>query len=73
MEGNRRYQNAIYGLEKLESIVDTLIVIPNDKLLDLAPDLPLHTAFKVSDEIFECGGIEEALDAGVLEEIEDKG
>ncbi len=51
MEGNRRYQNALYGLEKLESIVDTLIVIPNEKLLDLAPDLPLHTAFKVADEI----------------------
>jgi cell division protein FtsZ len=39
------------GLEKLEQIVDTLIVIPNDKLLELAPDLPLHTAFKVADEI----------------------
>jgi len=31
--------------------VDTLIVIPNDKLLELAPDLPLHTAFKIADEI----------------------
>ncbi len=51
MEGHRRYENAIMGLEKLEAIVDTLIVIPNDKLLDLAPDLPLHTAFKVADEI----------------------
>ncbi|MBI4016857.1 MAG: cell division protein FtsZ [Candidatus Aenigmarchaeota archaeon] len=51
MEGNRRYENAISGLEKMENIVDTLIVIPNDKLLDLAPDLPLHTAFKVADEI----------------------
>ncbi len=51
MEGNRRYENAIYGLEKLEGLVDTLIVIPNDKLLELAPDLPLHTAFKVADEI----------------------
>lgn len=51
MEGQRRYENAVYGLEKLENIVDTLIVIPNDKLLDLAPDLPLHTAFKVADEI----------------------
>ncbi len=51
MEGQRRYENAIIGLEKLESIVDTLIVIPNDKLLDLAPDLPLHTSFKVADEI----------------------
>tara|TARA_Y100000310_G_scaffold176077_1_gene176215 strand:+ start:1666 stop:2793 length:1128 start_codon:yes stop_codon:yes gene_type:complete len=51
MEGNRRYENALIGLEKLEQIVDTLIVIPNDKLLELAPDLPLHTAFKVADEI----------------------
>ncbi len=51
MEGNRRYENALIGLEKLEKNVDTLIVIPNDKLLELAPDLPLHTAFKVADEI----------------------
>lgn len=51
MEGHRRYDNAVIGLEKLEQIVDTLIVIPNDKLLELAPDLPIHTAFKVADEI----------------------
>ena len=51
MEGKRRYENATMGLEKLENVVDTLIVIPNDKLLELAPDLPLHTAFKVADEI----------------------
>jgi cell division protein FtsZ len=51
MEGNRRYDNALIGLEKLEQVVDTLIVIPNDKLLELAPDLPLNTAFKVADEI----------------------
>ena len=51
MEGNRRYDNASIGLQKMEQNVDTLIVIPNDKLLELAPDLPLHTAFKVADEI----------------------
>jgi len=51
MEGQRRYENAVIGLEKLQSTVDTLIVIPNDKLLELAPNLPLHTAFKVADEI----------------------
>ena len=51
MEGHRRYQNALYGLEKLEQLTDTLIVIPNDKLLQIAPDLPLNTAFKVADEI----------------------
>lgn len=51
MEGQRRYENALMGLEKLEQNLDTLIVIPNDKLLELAPDLPLQTAFKVADEI----------------------
>lgn len=51
MEGHRRYENAVIGLEKMEQVTDTLIVIPNDKLLELAPELPLHTAFKVADEI----------------------
>ena len=51
IEGQKRIENAMNGLEKMESIVDTLIVIPNDKLLELAPDLPLQTAFKVADEI----------------------
>jgi cell division protein FtsZ len=51
IEGKKRIENAMFGLEKLETVVDTLIVIPNDKLLELAPELPLHTAFKVADEI----------------------
>ena len=51
MEGGRRIENALLGLEMLEKNVDTLIVIPNDKLLEIAQDLPLHTAFKVADEI----------------------
>lgn len=51
IEGRKRIENAMNGLEKLESVVDTLIVIPNDKLLELAPELPLHTAFKIADEI----------------------
>lgn len=51
VEGQKRIENAQYGLERMEAITDTLIVIPNDKLLELAPELPLHTAFKVADEI----------------------
>lgn len=51
MEGKRRYDNAIIGLEKLEHYTDTLIVIPNDKLLEIAPELPIQTSFKVADEI----------------------
>lgn len=51
VEGAKRIENAMEGLERMEGIVDTLIVIPNDKLLDLAPNLPLPTAFKIADEI----------------------
>lgn len=51
MEGSRRYDNAMLGLEKMERFVDTLIVIPNEKLLEIAPNLPLHTAFKLADEV----------------------
>ncbi len=51
IEGKKRVENSEYGLERMESVVDTLIVIPNDKLLEIAPELPLQTAFKVADEI----------------------
>ena len=51
IEGKKRIENAAYGLERLEEVVDTLIIIPNDKLLEFAPELPLHTAFKLADEI----------------------
>jgi cell division protein FtsZ len=51
IEGKKRIENSEYGLERMESVVDTLIVIPNDKLLEIAPELPLQTAFKVADEI----------------------
>jgi len=51
MEGRQRAKNAHEGLENLESVVDTLIVIPNDKLLEIVPDVSIMTAFKVADEI----------------------
>jgi cell division protein FtsZ len=35
----------------LRNIADTVIVIPNDKLLELVPRLPLNAAFKVADEV----------------------
>jgi cell division protein FtsZ len=50
-EGKIRMENALNGLEKLKKNTDTVIVIKNDKLLALAPDLPLNTAFKVCDEV----------------------
>ncbi|MFA4646286.1 cell division protein FtsZ [Pyrococcus kukulkanii] len=51
MEGIRRAKNAEYGLKRLAKNSDTVIVIPNDKLLEVAPKLPIQMAFKVADEI----------------------
>lgn len=50
-EGRLRMRNALEGLSKLKRATDTTIIIPNDKLLTVAPDLPLNMAFRVSDEI----------------------
>ena len=50
-EGIKRRENADQGLEKLQDAADTVIIIPNDKLLEVAPNLPLNKAFMVSDEI----------------------
>ncbi len=50
-EGDSRMENAEWGLAELEENSDTVIVIPNDKLLELVPRLPLNAAFKVADEI----------------------
>jgi cell division protein FtsZ len=44
-------ENALDGLNKMRLICDTTIVIPNDKLLELVPKLPVDAAFKVADEV----------------------
>lgn len=51
VEGVVRMENAERGLNKLRDICDTVIVIPNDKLLDIVPNLSLNAAFKVADEV----------------------
>jgi len=51
VEGKKRMENAMYGLERLQEHTDTIIVIPNDKILEIAPDLPINAAFKVADEV----------------------
>jgi len=51
VEGRIRMTHALEGLAKLRKHVDTVIVIPNDKILEIAPDLPLDAAFNVADEV----------------------
>jgi cell division protein FtsZ len=50
-EGKARMDNAQGGLERLREHSDTVIVVPNDRLLDFAPNLPLEKAFKLCDEV----------------------
>jgi cell division protein FtsZ len=50
-EGLVRAENAVQGLEKLRANVDTVITIPNDRLLELVPRLPVQAAFKVADSV----------------------
>ncbi len=51
-EMGRRQQNASDGVGKLQTKTDTLISIPNDRLLYVAPrDLPLELAFRLADDV----------------------
>ena len=63
-ELGRRQRNAEEGLAKLKEFTDTLIVIPNDKLIEIAPrDLPLEMAFTLADDVLRQGvqGISELI------------
>jgi len=50
-EGIIRWENAQIGLEKLRKTGDTIIVLRNDRLMELFPDIPLQEAFRAGDEI----------------------
>jgi cell division protein FtsZ len=55
-EGEKRRQNADVAIEKLRSAVDTLIIIPNDRLLQtIDRETPLTEAFKVADDVLRQG------------------
>ncbi|TLN01094.1 cell division protein FtsZ, partial [bacterium] len=63
-EVGRRQKNAREGLAKLRPFTDTLITIPNDRLLKIArPDLTLDMAFRLADDVLRQGiqGITELI------------
>ena len=56
IEGKRRMQNAEEGIKNLKNFVDTLLVIPNQKLIDvLDKDIPLKKAFEIADDVLRQG------------------
>lgn len=63
-EGKKRMENTAKGLENLKKYVDTLIIIPNDKIKTVvAKNTPMREALRVADEILKQGikGIAELI------------
>ena len=63
-EGKKRMENTVKGLENLKKFVDTLIIIPNDKIKTVvAKNTPMREALRVADEILKQGikGIAELI------------
>jgi cell division protein FtsZ len=55
-EGRRRTSQAEQGVEALKSRVDTLIIIPNNKLLEVIPEqTPVQEAFRYADDVLRQG------------------
>ncbi len=54
-EGKRRLQQAERGLRELLESVDTMIVIPNEKLLAVAKDAGFFESFRIADDVLRQG------------------
>jgi cell division protein FtsZ len=54
-EGKRRLQQAERGLKELLESVDTMIVIPNEKLLAVAKDAGFFQSFRIADDVLRQG------------------
>ncbi len=68
-EGKIRMENANAGIDKLRGVVDTLLVIPNEKIQYYVPKgTPLVQAFKVADDVLKQGilGITEIIQTPAL-------
>jgi cell division protein FtsZ len=51
-EGRKRMQQALEGIDNLRAAVDTLIIVSNDRLLEIIPEnTPLQRAFSVADDV----------------------
>lgn len=63
-EGAKRKKNADWAIDRLAAVVDTLITIPNDRLLQtIDRNMPLLETFKIADDVLRQGvqGISELI------------
>lgn len=54
-EGSKRCDQADDGIERLRENVDTLIIVPNDRLLEVADNIPVVEAFRLADDVLRQG------------------
>lgn len=54
-EGKPRMANANIGIENLKKVVDTIVIIPNEKLMQFVPNLPIQDAFRHADDVLRQG------------------
>ncbi len=54
-EGDIRMRNAQMGIAKLREFVDSIIIVPNEKLASVAKDMTTQDAFKYADDILRQG------------------
>jgi cell division protein FtsZ len=54
-EGKRRMAQAERGMQELLDSVDTMIVIPNERLLDVAKDAGFFESFRIADDVLRQG------------------
>ena len=74
-EGKRRSSQADKGIEELRKHVDTLIVIPNDRLLDIADrNISYLEAFRMADDVLRSGvqGITDLITVNAIQNLDFK-
>lgn len=54
-EGIVRMEHAEIGIANLRKVVDTIVIIPNEKLMMVAPNMPMKESFKYADEVLRQG------------------
>jgi cell division protein FtsZ len=55
-EGRKKMQSAIRGIDNIKKVVDSLVIIPNDRILKIADeDITIENAFKIVDDVLRQG------------------
>lgn len=54
-EGEKRMEKALVGIENLRKFVDSIVIIPNERLVNVAKDMTTEKAFAYADDVLRQG------------------